>query len=167
MSLDKTQEETQEERRNAERRADSSLPKRIWRRNAHVLAYLALAGATTVAVARGEDARHQIAQSGTAATTIGCNRDFRSNQRLRSILVRGYGNVQRQYESGVFSKEERDAGRMFYIEQIKTIELPDCRDLKVVASGEVSIPTPLYPGSEFENKARPGEKFQPLPNTIR
>lgn len=138
---------------------------RLWRRWKNTIAYLALTSALFVALARGEDARHQIARSGTAATTIGCNRDFRTNQGLRAILVRGSGSLKRQYEAGILDAQDYRIGKAYYIEQINTIVLPDCRDLKIVQSGRVRIPIALYPGSPYEDRARPGENFQPLPKS--
>lgn len=129
---------------------------------------MALALALFFAIARNEDIRKDyqsaLANSGAAVSTQGCNRDFRTIQKIRAILVRGENVITSQYETHQINQVRYQLGLKFYQEQLKTIDLPDCRHLKITASpnAKIVIPDPLYPGSAYENKALPGEKFQPL-----
>lgn len=139
--------------------------KRYWYCHRGFLAYLALSAALFFAVYRGEDARHDFQtasiQSGTAVATVGCNRDFRTNQRLRSILERGSASADRQLENGDLTQKNYDDLKAIYEQQIKVIPLPDCRNLKISADPNraLIIPTPLFEGSKWENKPLPGERF--------
>lgn len=150
-----------EERRVVEDRRGN----RFWHRWKNTLAYVGLSLALFFAVYRGEDARHDFerasVKSGTAVATVGCNRDFRTNQRLRLILERGSASADRQLATGDLSPEKHRELKLIYSAQLEALPLPDCRKIKIAASPDLAleIPIQLYPGSEWQNKGLPGEKF--------
>lgn len=99
---------------------------------------------------RSADARQSIVESARAVSIIGCNRDLRTNLKLRGILEASRLSTEERFEAGEITKAQRDRAVAFYNEQVAEIPAPDCRRLTDIISDDankpVVVPEPLYPG---------------------
>jgi hypothetical protein len=107
-----------------------------------------------------KEAREAIVQSGRAVALLGCNRDYHTQQALRSVITASKAFAVTAEKNGVITEADLAARQDFYDAQLAKIEIPDCRAAKSVVTDDPRdlgpLPEPLYPG-------HPGEKSDQQP----
>lgn len=97
----------------------------------------------------GRESRDAIVQSGRALAVDGCNRDFNSIQRLRSLLQSAQSAQRRAFLKGQVTPTQYAEGVKFYTEQLAQTPLPDCRHARNILTDDpskpIQVPTPLHP----------------------
>lgn len=96
-----------------------------------------------------EAQRDQIVLSGSAIAVDGCNRDFKTIQGLRSILIASRDFQAAALKRGDITQAQYDVALEFYGRNLRAIPLPDCRVAgKILTSdpdAKVRVPQPSYP----------------------
>lgn len=129
-------------------------------RHRHTVAYLFLVAAVSFAIssAQGEgDARRAaIVETGRIVAVDGCNRDFRSLQAIRSVLIAAKAQHNSLLRRKLITKVQHDDAIRFYDVQLRGVELPDCRKSLGILSEDpdkkIATPEPLYAGSPRERQ---------------
>lgn len=98
------------------------------------------------------DSRAAIVQSGKTVAVDGCNRDFNSISALRGLLTSAQAAQAEAVKRGDIPKPTPERQKLaddFYADQLKKIELPDCREAEKVLTDDPDIapeiPEPRYP----------------------
>lgn len=101
---------------------------------------------------QSDASRAAIVQSGRVVSVDGCNRDFHSISKLRTLLVAASNELERQYRHDAIpglTRAQYIRARKFYRDQLEGIPLPDCRHAKTVVTSNPNahtrVPVPLYP----------------------
>ena len=94
-------------------------------------------------------ARKAIIDTGRIISVDGCNRDFKSRQEIREVLLRSKEFQDGALERGDITKSEYQRAIEFYDERLEALPLPDCRKSETILSDDPdevpAKPTPLYP----------------------
>jgi hypothetical protein len=96
------------------------------------------------------EANRAVVQSGQVVSVDGCNRDYHTIGRLRSLFLRLEDAARESYQKGRVTKEQADQAVDFYEAERRRLVLPDCRQSKNVLTydpeqNQQRIPTPLHP----------------------
>lgn len=90
-----------------------------------------------------------IVSSGRAVVVDSCNRDFRSNGRLRGLLLRAEAEIPKAVKKGRLTPNEAKDALEFYGKELARIPLPDCRKARTVLTDDprapIRQPVPLHP----------------------
>lgn len=96
-----------------------------------------------------KNAQQALVQSGRVVAVDGCNRDFKSTERIRSLLQRLLDATEASFEKGQMNAQQYAQARAFYQSELDRQVLPDCRQAEEVLSDDfskpINPPTPLYP----------------------
>jgi hypothetical protein len=99
---------------------------------------------------QANNARRAVVGSGRAVSVAGCNRDFDTITRVRSILLASEAFQAKQHRAGKITDEQFKAAKDFYQDQLSGLPLPDCREAAHILTDDptkrVIIPVPRYPG---------------------
>lgn len=90
-----------------------------------------------------------IVASGRAVVVDSCNRDFKSNGRLRGLLLRAEAEIPKAVKKGRFTPNEAKDALAFYNKELARIPLPDCRKAQNSLTDDpnkpIRQPVPLHP----------------------
>lgn len=143
-------------------RKESRLVLRRYVRGAVVAFLILLAGIGGSFYAQGTDSSASstaIVQSGRAISVDGCNRDFHTIGKVRSVFMRSALFLRGQYERGDISLEAYERGVRYYSQQLATFPLPDCRAALTVVTDDpdapIRVPVPLHPTLDPPRRANP------------
>jgi len=133
------------------RRAAKKAAQRV--RNQALIAFLVLLTAIGYvqwdSSRRADDARDAVVTSGTVVAVDGCNRDYKSRQEVRSVLIASKNFQKRAYNEGRITKDQYDSAAAFYDERLASLPLPDCRNAANVLTADPDqvpeVPEPLHP----------------------
>lgn len=128
---------------------------KFWRRGmviGFIILFLGAMSNSYVDRERSRVARATLVHSSRVVVIDGCNRDFRTIERLRALLVRAELAVNQQRKEGIISQRRYETALKFYDEEIRLLRLPDCRRAQNVITADPfrdvpKPPFPLYPGS--------------------
>lgn len=101
---------------------------------------------------RAAGERDTIVKTGRIVSVSGCNRDFVTITKLRSLLSSAKASVVQNGKAGLYSKDRVHEAVVFYDRQLSQLKLPDCRVARTIVTDDPSkadtkVPVPLYPGS--------------------
>ena len=115
-----------------------------------IILLLGLALTVTVMQNYDKDSRKAIVDSGRAVSVAGCNRDFESISRDRTLLARGRANLAKQHDHGEITDAAFARGDKFYEDELRNYQLPDCREaLNLLTDNPdepIYVPEPRYQG---------------------
>jgi len=93
----------------------------------------------------------QAKRAGEVVTIQGCNRDFKSTEKIRALLIRLKQANDISFQMGRITAAQHKVAADFYLDQLKRINLPDCRESIEAFNTNVDslrpLPQPLYPGA--------------------
>lgn len=96
----------------------------------------------------GADARDAVINSGNIVAVSGCNRDFRSAQAVRGVLIASKDFTQQAIKRGTLPPAEAITRLNFYDTQLANLPLPDCRKSASVLTDNPDLsrlaPHPLW-----------------------
>lgn len=111
---------------------------------------LGLAGAFYTAGHDAVTARDAIVKSGRLVSTAGCNRDYVTVQRLRSVLSRSLDFQRGALARGDITQAQFDRAHVYFKQQLKGLPPVDCRPAATLITDDPSdigpTPKPLFPG---------------------
>ena len=97
-------------------------------------------------------ARAAIVDSGRAATTISCNRDFRTTNRLRAIIADQRPRIAEYVAEGTLTEAQAERAYDDIDKNLKRTPQPDCRkalnSITQDPNDRIIVPEPLYPKPE-------------------
>lgn len=95
------------------------------------------------------EADKAIVQSGRTISVAGCNRDFRTIRRLRRLIGKQHGEIDRFVAEGTLTKTQGARQHVLIDKQIEQYKLPDCRKAAVILTSNPrnakATPEPLHP----------------------
>lgn len=112
--------------------------------------------------ATSEEGRAALVESGDIIAVDGCNRDFKTTQALRGVLIASADFNKQNFRNGVIDKATLDERLDFYAEQLSNLALPDCRRTQGILTDEpdhpLKVPEPLYPERDGVASSKPGNE---------
>lgn len=96
--------------------------------------------------------RGQIIQAGRAVAVSACNARFNDRREVRGVLIQAKLSIQRQYESGTITIDQRRQSLDFYDRRLEGLPMPDCRSAddalqQAAADNEaIMVPNARYVG---------------------
>jgi hypothetical protein len=128
---------------------------KFWRRSAMIAFLLLLLGAlgnTAIDRERADTGRQVLVDSSRVVVIDGCNRDFRTIEKLRAVFQRSIIALGEQLKAGDITQERYDNAIKFYNGELRLLKLPDCRRARNIITDNPfrdvpPPPVPLYPGS--------------------
>lgn len=95
-----------------------------------------------------DDGRHAVIKSGNIVAVDGCNRDYRSAQAVRGVLIASKDFTQQAVRRGTIPPQEALERLNFYNTQLASLPVPDCRRSAKVLTDDPNVallpPTPLW-----------------------
>lgn len=95
------------------------------------------------------EARQAVVDSGRTATTVSCNRDFRTTKRLRAIIAEGRPRIEQFVQEGTLTRAQGDRALADVERNLSLTPLPDCRkalnSITQDPNVKIVVPEPLYP----------------------
>lgn len=93
--------------------------------------------------------RAAIVQSGRVIAVDGCNRDFKTNERVRNLILAAQELTNQQIAKGKVTPEEAQQARDYYNSQLAGLVLPNCTEAETLLTDDpnavIDVPTPLKP----------------------